>query len=160
MCTQLRGTKLTLFLGTKRGCTQNKCNYLPLSLIPIFGKVFEKLLFDVIYDHLSKHELISPHPSGFHPGESTINQLLLITHNIYRAFDETSSRETRASFLDLSKSFDTVWHEGLIYKLKANGLSGNILKILKDHLTDRKQRVLLNGERSNWSTISAGVPQG
>ena len=97
--------------------------------------MFEKLLFDVIYDHLSKHELKSSHQSGFRPGESTINQLLLIAHNIYRAFDETPSREIRAIFLDLSKAFDTVWHEGLIYKLKANGLSGNILKILKEYLS-------------------------
>ena len=144
----------------KKGCKQNKCNYRPISLIPIFGKIFEKLLFDVIYDHLSKHELITPHQSGFRPGESTINQLLLITHNIYRAFDDTPSRETRAIFLDFSKAFDTVWHEGLIYKLKANGLSGNILKILQDYLTDRKQRVLLNGKSSNWDIISAGVLQG
>ena len=47
----------------KKGCRQNKCNYRPISLIPIFGKIFEKLLFDVIYDHLSKHELITPHQS-------------------------------------------------------------------------------------------------
>ena len=137
----------------KKGCKQNKCNYRPISLIPIVGKIFEELLFDVIYDHLSKQELITPHQSGFRPGESTINQLLLITHNIYRAFDDTPSRETRAIFLDLSKAFDTVWHEGLIYKLKANGLSGNILKILQDYLTDRKQRVLLNGKSSNWDII-------
>ena len=89
-----------------------------------------------------------------------MNQLLLITHNIYRAFDETPSRETRAIFVDLSKAFDTVWHEGLIYKWKANGLNGNILKILQEYLTDRKQRVLLNGKISNWNIISAGVPQG
>ena len=63
----------------KNGCKQNKCHYRPISLIPIFGKVSEKLLFDVIYGHLSKHELISPHQPGFHPEESTINQLLLIT---------------------------------------------------------------------------------
>ena len=122
----------------KKGCKQNKCNYSPISLIPIFGKIFEKLLFDAIYNHLSKHELITPHQSGFRHGESTINQLLLITHNIYRAFDDTPSREIRAIFLDLSKAFDTVWHEGIIYKLKANGLSGNILKILQDYFTDRK----------------------
>ena len=131
-----------LFLYIKKGCKQNKCNYLPISLIPIFGKIFEKLLFDVIYDHLCKNDLISPHQSGFRPGESTINQLLLITHSIYRAFDETPSKETRAIFLDLSKAFDTVWHEGLIYKLKANGMTGNILQILQNYLTDRRQRVL------------------
>ena len=77
-----------------------------------------------------------------------------------RAFDETPSRETRAIFLDLSKAFDTVWHEGLIYNLKANGLIGNILKILIDYLTDPKQRVLLNSKSSNWNIISAGLLQG
>ena len=103
---------------------------------------------------------MSPHQSGFRPGDSTINQLLLITHNVYRAFGETPNRETRAIFLDISKVFDTVWHEGLIYKLKVNGLGGNILKILQDYLIDRRQRVLLNGKFSNWDNISAGVPQG
>ena len=144
----------------KKGCKQNKCNYRPISLIPIFGKILEKLLFDVIYDHLCKNDLISLHQSGIRPRESTINQILLITHNIYKAFDESPSRETRAIFLDLSKASDTVWHEGLIHKLKANGLSGNILKILQDYLIDRRQRVLLNGKSSNWDIISAGVPQG
>ena len=143
----------------RKRCKQNKCNYRPISRILIFGKIFEKLLFDVIYDHLSKHELIIPHQSGFCPGESTINQLLLITHNIYRAFDETPSREKRAIFLDLSKALDTIWHEGLAYNLTANGLSGNILKILKDYLADPKQKVLLNGKSLNWNIISAGVPQ-
>ena len=84
----------------------------------------------------------------------------MITHTIYRAFDETPSKETRAIFLDLSKVFDTVWHEGLIYKLKANGMTGNILQILQNYLTDRRQRVLLNGKSSNWDIVSAGVPQG
>ena len=79
-----------------------------LFLIPVFGKIFEKLLFDVIYDHLGKNDLKSPHQSGFCTGKSTINQLLLTAHNIYRAFDETRSREARAIFLDLAKGFDTV----------------------------------------------------
>ena len=98
--------------------------------------------------------------SGFRPGDSAINQLLLITQNIYRAFDETPSKETRAIFLDLSKAFDRVWHEGLIYKLEFNGLHGNVLRIVKSFLADRKQRVVLNGQCSKWDTISAGVPQG
>ena len=66
----------------------------------------------------------------------------------------------RAIFLDLSKAFDTVWHEGLIHKLEVCGLRGKILKILKDFLSDRRQRVVLNGQCSNWDKISAGVPQG
>ena len=103
---------------------------------------------------------MSPHQSGFRPGDSTINQLLLTTHNIYRAFDETPSRETRAIFHNLSKAFDNVWHEGLIYNLKVNGLSGNILKILQDYLIGRRQRVLLNGKCFNWDNISPGVQQG
>ena len=88
----------------KKGCKQNKKNYRPISLLPVFGKFFEKLLFDAIYEHLCINGLISPHQSGFRPGDSTINQLLLITQNIYGAFDETPSKETRAIFFDLSKA--------------------------------------------------------
>ena len=65
-----------------------------------------------------------------------------------------------AIFLDLSKAFDRVWHDGLIYKLKVNDISGNILQLLQNFLKDRKQRVVLNGKSSKWKSISAGVPQG
>ena len=68
----------------KKGCKQSKKDYRPISLLPIFGKLFEKLLFDAIYEHLRINGIISPHQSGFRPGDSTINQLLLITQNIYR----------------------------------------------------------------------------
>ena len=144
----------------KKGCKQSTKNYRPISLLPIFGKLFEKLLFDAIYEHLCINGLISPHQSGFRPGDSTINQLLLITQNIYRSFDEIPSKETRAIFLDPSKAFDMVWYEGLIYKMESNGLHGNILQIVKNFLADRKQRVVLNGQCSKWDTISAGVLQG
>ena len=90
---------------------------------------------------------------------SNINQLLSITHTIYTAFEDVPCRETRACFLDLSKAFDTVWHESLLYKLECNGIGGNLLGIIKDFLHDRRQRVVLNGKSSNWSTASAGVPQ-
>ena len=59
-----------------------------------------------------------------------------------------------------SKAFDRVWYEGLIYKMEFNGLHGNILRIVKSFLADRKQRVVFNGQCSNWDTVSAGVPQG
>ena len=70
------------------------------------------------------------------------------------------SKETRAVFLDLSKAFDRVWHEGLIYKLECKGISGNLLNLVKNYLKDRKQRVVLNGRSSEWAAVSAGVPQG
>lgn len=63
-------------------------------------------------------------------------------------------------FLDISKAFHKVWHEGLIYKLKCNGVSGNLLIFFKNYLENRKQRVVLNGTESNWENVYAGVPQG
>ena len=73
-------------------------------------------------------------------------------------FEEVPSKEMRANFLDLLKAFDRVWHDGLIYKLKVNGISGNILQLLQNFLKGQKQRVVLKS--SKWKTISAGVPQG
>ena len=68
--------------------------------------------------------------------------------------------EIRGVFLDISKAFDKVRHEGLVFKLKQNGISGNLLNIFEDFLRNRKPRVVLNGETSNWKNIHAGVPQG
>ena len=144
----------------KKGSRQCKNNYRPISLLPFFSKIFEKLLFDAIYSHLSENKLLTPNQSGFRPGDSTINQLLFITHKIYCAFDHTPSKETRAVFLDLSKAFDRVWHEGLIHKLRCNGVSGDMLALICNFLMNRKQRVVLNGKNSEWKDILAGVPQG
>ena len=144
----------------KKESRQVKNNYRPISLLPICGKIFEKLIIDCIYEHLTDHQLITPDQSGFRPGDSTINQLLYITHSIHNAFEEYPSRETRAVFLDISKAFDKVWHEGLIFKLKSNGISGPLLVLIDSYLSNRKQRVVLNGKSSNWSPISVGVPQG
>ena len=144
----------------KKSNRQCKNNYRPISLLPIFSKIFEKIIYDEIYDHLSINGLLTDKQSGFRPGDSTINQLISITHQIFKGFDEVPSKETRAVFLDLSKAFDRVWHEGLIYKLQCNGISGDLLTLLKDFLHNRKQRVVLNGKCSDWLTVSAGVPQG
>ena len=66
--------------------------------------------------------LISANQSGFKPGDSCINQLLSITHNIYQSLD--ASYEVRGVFLDIWKAFDKVWHDGLIFKLQENAVSG------------------------------------
>ena len=114
----------------KKNSRQNKENYRPISLLPIFGKMFEKLIFDSMYEHFCSHGLITSNQSGFRPNDSAINQLLSITQHIYCAFEENPSKETRAVFLDLSKAFDRVWHEGLIYKLECKGISGNLLTLV------------------------------
>ena len=104
------------------------------------------------------NKLISTNQSGFKPGDSCINQLLSITHKIYKSFDD--GLEVRSVFLDISKAFDKVWHEGVIFKLKQNGISGDLLNILTDFLSNRKQRVVLNGQVCTWASVNAGVPQG
>ena len=104
--------------------------------------------------------MLNPNQSGFRPGYSTINQLPSITHSVFEAFDCNPTLEVRSVYLDTSKAVDRVWHEGLIYKLKRCGISGNLLLLLQRFLSNRKQRTVLNGQTSNWGNIFAGVPQG
>ena len=68
--------------------------------------------------------------------------------------------EVKDVFLDISKAFNKVWEEGIIFKLKQNGISGKLLSVLFDFLKDRKQRVTLNGQVSSWTGVNADVPQG
>ena len=78
-------------------------------------------------------------------GDSCVQQVISITHEIYKAFDCSPSLEVRRVFLDISKAFDKVWHDGLLYKLKRNGINGDLLKLIESFLSDRYQRVVLNG---------------
>ena len=107
-----------------------------------------------------EENLLNTNQSGFRPSDSCINQLLAITHEIFEAFDCNSSLEVRAVFLDISKAFDKVWHEGLLYKLKSMGISGELYNLLENYLSGRFQRVVLNGQTSSLRPVLAGVPQG
>ena len=118
----------------------------------------QRLLYNKMFDFFLINNLISTNQSGFKPGDSWIIQHLLITLGIHTSFDERY--EVRAIFLDISKVFDKVWHEGLIFKLEHNGISGKLLRLAKDFLSDRKQHVVLNGQCSFWMDVQAGVPQG
>ena len=100
-----------------------------------------------MYAYLRSNSLITKNQSGFRPGDSTTNQLLYLIDEIYRTFDYTDSKEIRAVFLDISKAFDKVWHEGLIFKLKQNGICENLLNLFCSYLNHRKQRVVVNGFR-------------
>ena len=83
--------------------------------------MFEKIIFNRIYNFLLEEELLNSNQSGFCPSDTCVNQLLVITHEIFEAFDCNPPLEVRSVFLDISKAFDKVWHEGLLYKLKSNG---------------------------------------
>ena len=95
-------------------------------------------------------DLISHNQSEFKPGYSCNNQLLYFTDEIYISFGE--GYETRGVFLDISKTFDKISHEGLLHKLNENGLSGNLLNI-----TSRKAK---NGQYSSWAGTETGTAQG
>ena len=142
----------------KKKDKQLKKIFCPISLLPICGKILERLIYNKMFEFFTDNELISSNQSGFKPGDSCINQLLCITHDIYQSFND--GLETRAVFLDISKAFHKVWHEGLLHKLKQNGISGNLLNIITDFLSLRKQRAVLNGQHSTWVNIEAGFPQG
>ena len=135
-------------------------NYRPVSLLPKCGKIFEKLMFNSLFEYLENNNLLNPHQSGFRPGDSCVHQLLSITFDIYKSFDANPSLEVRGIFLDMSKAFDRVWHEGLLFKLKRLGLSGKFYGLINSFLSNRRQRVILNGQSSKWYPIKAGVPQG
>ena len=135
-----------------------KENYRPISLLPILSKILEKLIFDMLYQHLESNSLLNPNQSGFRPGDSTVNQLLSIVNSISQAVDSNPPLDVRSVYLDISKAFDRVWHEGLLYKLRRNGISCRLLLLIESFLVNRKQRTVLNGKVSRWGSITAGVP--
>ena len=137
-----------------------KENYRPIPLLPVFGKMVEKLMFDTLYHHLKTNNLLHPNQSGFRPSDSAVNQLLSITNSIFQGFDCNPSLDVRSVYLDMSKTFDRVWHEGLLYKLRRCGISGKSFSLMKSFLAHRMQRTVLNGKASRWGTVTAGVPQG
>ena len=128
--------------------------------MPIFGKIFEKIIFNNIYNFFFEQKLLNPNQFGFFLSDSCTNQLLAITHEIFETFDCNPSLEVRSVFLDISKAFDKVWHEGLLFKLKSMGISGELYNLLENYLLGRFQGVALNGQTSSWRPILAGVPQG
>ena len=117
-------------------------------------------MFNSIFNFIDTRNTLSVHQSGFRPGDSRVRQLISVVHEIYNAFDANSSLEMRDVFLDIFKAFDRVWHKGLLYKLKCMGINGNFLKLVESFLSNRYQRVVLNGQASSWADVKAGVPQG
>ena len=120
--------------------------------------LFEKQIINKMFKFFIENDLISSNQTGFKLGDSCINELLSITHDIYKDLD--CRYEVRGIFLNISKAFDKVWHDCIIFKLEQHSITGKLHKLLHNFLVNKKQRVVLNGQGSSWANIKAGVPQG
>ena len=140
----------------KKGDLSLLTNHRPVSLLNSESKVFERLVFKHLFNHLSDNNILTPLQSGFLPGDSTVNQLTFLYNTFCRALDE--GKEIRVVFCDIKKAFDRVWHAGLLHKLHACSISGTLLDWFKDYLSQRRQRVVLPGVFSDWAYTHAGVP--
>ena len=139
----------------------DKCdfnNYRPVSLLSCVSKLLERIIFKKVFNYLRDNNILTPHQSGFRPGDSTTNQLAYMYHVFCQALD--SKKDVRIVFCDISKAFDRVWFNGLLFKLRTVGIGGNLIKFFQNYLTDRYQSVVLDGQTSSPGRITAGVPQG
>ena len=142
----------------KKNDRQSVKNYRPISLLSNVGKVLERLVFIKLYEYCQANNLLTWRNSGYKPFDSTINQLVLLSHKIYEALE--NGHDVCFVSLDASAAFDRVWHEGLLFKLRQFGIKGTFYNWIKNYLNGRKQRVVIEGSFSEWIRILCGVPQG
>ncbi len=142
----------------KSGDRQDKKNYRPISLLSNIGKLLERIIFMKLYEFCITNGLLTWRNSGYKRLDSTINQMIYISHKIYEAL--SNGEEVCFVSLDATAAFDRVWHDGLIHKLKNKGISGKLLAWLTSYLSNRTQQVVIKGQASDWNSNTAGVPQG
>ena len=142
----------------KKEDKSNVSNYRPIALLSNTGKAQERVVYMHLYKYLKRNNLLTWKNSGFKELDSAINQLIFITDKIHKALEE--GKEICLIFLDVSKAFDKVWHPGLLHKLRCMGIEGPLFDWFCDYLSDRKIRVVINGQSSEWRSTTAGVPQG
>ena len=140
------------------GVRSNTGMYRPISILPIISKIFESLINDSLTKHLDITDLFSDLQYVFRAFRTTADILTVLSERIYNSLD--AGGETRAIALDISKTFDQVWHAGLPYKLKAYGVGGPILHILESFSQERSLKVILDGQSSPLYITNAGVLQG
>ena len=122
--------------------------YLPVTILPVSSKSFEKPIFNELLKCFYENNIVPSKQFGFKPGDSHINQSKSITHEMYESLD--AGLGVRSVFLHISKSFDKVWHEGILFRLYQNRILVNLLKLLTDFLKNLKQRVTPKGQTSSW----------
>ena len=133
-------------------------NYRPVSILPIFGKIFERIIYNRLYKFLTSKGVLQDEQFGFRKGHSTTHALHKSVHSISNSL--ANGKHVLGIFIDLSKAFDTLDHSILLHKLYTYGIRGTAHSLLKSYLSDRKQVVVYNGTVSNSCDIHYGVPQG
>ena len=133
-------------------------NYRPISLLPFFSKILERLMYNRLYNFLTEHNILSMNQFGFRKNYSTFLALMDLVDSISKNIDE--GNYSIGIFLDLSKAFDTINHTILLDKLCRYGIRGVTLNWFKHYLNDRKQFVSYNNTTSASMKVTCGVPQG
>ena len=131
-------------------------NYRPIAIINVFSKILEKILFNKLSVHLNK--FIIPEQHGGYPGRSTVTNLLVFNEYVSDAFSKNKS--VQVAYLDIAKAFDTVDTSIIVNKLEQCGITGMLLCLIKNYLSDRKLIVKFNNVTSNPFNATTGIPQG
>ena len=132
-------------------------NYRPISILPVISKIMERLLYDQLYDYLTKNEILSDNQFGFRKFHSTATSLLDSTNSWYVNMDRKMFN--LVVFIDLKKAFDTVDHEILLEKMQIYGIKDKAHLLMRSYLTDRTQKCQVNGVVSSEHKVKCGVPQ-
>ena len=133
-------------------------NLRPISLLPLPGKLLEKIVHSQMSTFLENNDLLISEQGGFRKGKSTIHTIAQFTDDILLQLNDNNF--TIAAFIDFKKAFDTVDHSILLRKLQHYGLGNDTLIWIKSYLSQRKQRCTINGRTSSELFIECGVPQG
>ena len=144
-----------------KGSRNSITNYRPVTLLNTLSKIYERIIYDSLSNHVEQNNLIYEYQSGFIKGHDTCKQLIHITHMILSNRD--SNLATRGIFLDIEGAFDAIPYHLLIHKLRAYGFGPEVMSIISSYLSDRKLKVKVNDSFSDWSppgSINSGVPQG
>lgn len=142
-----------------KGSPSEISNYRPISLLSCASKIFEKLIFTRIYEHVTGNALLTEKQSGYRPGHNTQLQLIYLTNKLYASLNE--GQDFTVVYLDISRYFEKIWHAGLLAKCnKEFGIRGPLLNWLESYLGGRSQIVQAGEEHSAPLVLKAGVPQG
>ena len=142
----------------KKGPKNDIKNYRPVSTLPIFGKIFEKILYKRLYSFFITHGILSDTQFGFRKHHST-SYAIHYSVNLIKQF-QSQGMHTIGLFIDLSKAFDTLDHNTLLSKLECYGVRGIALDLLKSYLSSRYQLTSIGGMHSDKVEVQYGVPQG